>query len=76
MTMANTDRIDPADLALFQAARTELSLTQKQAHDALARARGALAFVGRTLQQKYDLGPQDTLDTETGVITRRAANDG
>ena len=42
-----------------------------QAKDALAKVEERGKAVGQAMMAKYNLGPNDTLDTETGAITRK-----
>lgn len=53
----------------FQAVqRTQQALAQAQTN--YAQASGAFNYVLSRIHQKYNLGLQDDIDTETGVITR------
>ena len=58
-TKTTTETLMIADFLLVQRA-----LRQKQAGDAV------LDFTARQISERYQLGPLDRMDLETGIITR------
>lgn len=58
------ERLQTPDFLLVQRA-----LRQKQAGDAV------LDFTARQISERYQLGPMDRMDLETGIITRIQPDD-
>ena len=62
--------------AEFRAAQAELKLLELQiirARDVAQQAALNRDAVAQTVRDAYDLGQHDTVDTETGAVTRAAA---
>lgn len=60
------ETVDPLLLSMWNEAQALVS----RAAESLTRAQGAEVFVRTTMVKQYQLGKRDSVDGDTGVITR------
>lgn len=70
-------QVDAVDLAEYR----EVFAKHKAAHEQVVRAQqvfvetqGAVKHVGEKIAKKHQMGPADSMDLETGTITRKQVN--